>query len=380
MDPTTIKDYYAVLGVEKTASPVEITKKYKKLVFQHHPDRNIGNEAATTKFAEISEAYSNLNDEEKRKEYEKKRAEDAAGKYTFQKKPGHSGMAQGGPPSVGRPGMSNAHTFEGTSGMHGGGSWSEPPRHHPKFDRPANGGPQSPGMGGAHPQCSYPNRSSPELFERDRFGYPLAPRSSKMSSYPSPEQARENCAPPANGRSRPYNIEVRSPGYDAQQEEEDWAPPPVFEKAQARIVVAAPGSYAQQEKEYWAPHVQKRPSASPSMEGHYHGSEQMEGNFARYADDGPPDRTVFGSPYTDEGQAGGSRAPQSVNKPSYLTVVREPPPNETPNRSPRDDSKHTKSPRYHTRHSGEHSSQHRSSGENSNWHGSRGKDSTQHRS
>lgn len=59
-------DYYKRLGVNKTASPDEIKKAYKKLAMQHHPDRG-GNQR---KFQEINEAYDTLKDPQKRKQYD----------------------------------------------------------------------------------------------------------------------------------------------------------------------------------------------------------------------------------------------------------------------------------------------------------------------
>lgn len=59
-------DYYKRLGVNKTASPDEIKKAYKKLAMQHHPDRG-GNQR---KFQEINEAYDILKDPQKRKQYD----------------------------------------------------------------------------------------------------------------------------------------------------------------------------------------------------------------------------------------------------------------------------------------------------------------------
>lgn len=64
------KDFYAVLGVERTASQDEIKKAYRKLAMQHHPDKNPGNKKAEEKFKEITEAYETLSDAQKRKQYD----------------------------------------------------------------------------------------------------------------------------------------------------------------------------------------------------------------------------------------------------------------------------------------------------------------------
>lgn len=64
------KDFYAVLGVPKTASAGEIKKAYRKLAQQYHPDANPGNTDAEDKFKEVSHAYSVLSDKETRKQYD----------------------------------------------------------------------------------------------------------------------------------------------------------------------------------------------------------------------------------------------------------------------------------------------------------------------
>lgn len=62
------KDYYKVLGVEKTATADEIKKAFRKLAHEHHPDKKGGNEA---KFKEINEAYQVLSDQNKRSQYDR---------------------------------------------------------------------------------------------------------------------------------------------------------------------------------------------------------------------------------------------------------------------------------------------------------------------
>ena len=64
------KDYYAILGVSKDATQDEIKHAYRKLAIKWHPDKNQGDKAAEEKFKDITEAYSVLGDEEKRKEYD----------------------------------------------------------------------------------------------------------------------------------------------------------------------------------------------------------------------------------------------------------------------------------------------------------------------
>jgi molecular chaperone DnaJ len=67
---TRPKSLYDALGVSKTASQDEIKKAYRKLVREHHPDRNPGDQAAEERFKEIQGAYDVLSDPEKRKQYD----------------------------------------------------------------------------------------------------------------------------------------------------------------------------------------------------------------------------------------------------------------------------------------------------------------------
>ena len=73
------KDYYAVLGVPSSASEKELSRAYKKLAKEHHPDANPGNAASEERFKEVNAAYDVLGDAEKRKEYDEVRRMVASG-------------------------------------------------------------------------------------------------------------------------------------------------------------------------------------------------------------------------------------------------------------------------------------------------------------
>jgi len=64
------KDYYELLGVNRSTGEEEIKKAYRKLALKYHPDRNPGDKQAEEKFKEISEAYQVLTDSEKRAQYD----------------------------------------------------------------------------------------------------------------------------------------------------------------------------------------------------------------------------------------------------------------------------------------------------------------------
>ena len=64
------KDYYKILGLDRSASADEVRKAYRKLAMQYHPDRNPGNKQAEEKFKEINEAYQVLSDSQKRARYD----------------------------------------------------------------------------------------------------------------------------------------------------------------------------------------------------------------------------------------------------------------------------------------------------------------------
>ncbi|MDZ8109156.1 MAG: DnaJ C-terminal domain-containing protein [Nostoc sp. DedQUE12a] len=70
MAATDFKDYYAILGVSKTASQEEIKQAFRKLARKYHPDVNPGNKQAEARFKEINEAYEVVSDPDKRKKYD----------------------------------------------------------------------------------------------------------------------------------------------------------------------------------------------------------------------------------------------------------------------------------------------------------------------
>ena len=67
----TERDYYEILGIDKSANGDEIKKSFRKLAMQYHPDRNPGDKEAEAKFKEINEAYEILKDEQKRAAYDR---------------------------------------------------------------------------------------------------------------------------------------------------------------------------------------------------------------------------------------------------------------------------------------------------------------------
>ena len=85
------KDYYKILGVERTASADEIKRAYKKVAIKYHPDRNPGNKEAEEKFKQAAEAYDVLRDPDKRARYDQFGAEGVNGAGGF----GGFGGAQG---------------------------------------------------------------------------------------------------------------------------------------------------------------------------------------------------------------------------------------------------------------------------------------------
>lgn len=101
---TQTKDFYRILGVAENATPDEIKKSYRKLAKQYHPDANPNDAAASERFKEVSEAYSVLSDDAKRKQYDQMRKFGGMGGF---------GAGGGFRPGAARPGAggSTSQTF-----------------------------------------------------------------------------------------------------------------------------------------------------------------------------------------------------------------------------------------------------------------------------
>lgn len=76
------KDFYAVLGVPKTADAAAVKKAYRTLARTHHPDANAGDPRSEQRFKEVGEAYSVLSDPEKRQQYDAVRAMRSGARFT----------------------------------------------------------------------------------------------------------------------------------------------------------------------------------------------------------------------------------------------------------------------------------------------------------
>ncbi|MBW4521433.1 MAG: DnaJ domain-containing protein [Scytolyngbya sp. HA4215-MV1] len=90
MAATDFRDYYAILGVSKTATAEEIKQAYRRLARKYHPDMNPGNRQAEAQFKEVNEAYEVLSDTDKRQKY------DQFGQYWKQAEQGRSPYGTGG--------------------------------------------------------------------------------------------------------------------------------------------------------------------------------------------------------------------------------------------------------------------------------------------
>lgn len=104
------RDYYEVLGVNKSATDAEIKKAYRKLAKKYHPDMNKDNPKAEELFKEVTEAYEVLSDKEKRKLY------DQFGHAAFDE-----GAGQGGAYGAGGQGFGSGFGGQGFRGGFSGG-------------------------------------------------------------------------------------------------------------------------------------------------------------------------------------------------------------------------------------------------------------------
>ena len=65
------RDYYEILGVERSATNGEISTAFRKLAVKYHPDKNPGDQEAIERFKEAAEAFEVLNDPDKRSRYDR---------------------------------------------------------------------------------------------------------------------------------------------------------------------------------------------------------------------------------------------------------------------------------------------------------------------
>ncbi|WP_166979998.1 DnaJ C-terminal domain-containing protein [Paramicrobacterium fandaimingii] len=138
------KDFYKVLGVDKSVSQADLKKTYRKLARKYHPDSHPGDVAAESKFKEISEAYSVLSDEAQRKEYDQVRAMGSGARFTA---PGSGGGSNGGFEDVfggmfgggGGGGYQQADFDDILGGMFGGGRFGQPSGGYRGFGGPTPG-------------------------------------------------------------------------------------------------------------------------------------------------------------------------------------------------------------------------------------------------
>src|SRR6201981_4227768 len=106
---TPTKDYYAALGVKKSASTEDIKKAFRKLARKYHPDVNPGDKTAEEKFKALSEANEVLSDPKKRKIY------DQVGFSSDNIDPATA-------EAYARAGSNAGGGFQGGSAQHGGGA------------------------------------------------------------------------------------------------------------------------------------------------------------------------------------------------------------------------------------------------------------------
>jgi len=118
------KDYYATLGVARTATEKEVKQAYRKLARKLHPDVNPGDASAERRFKEINEAYEVIGNPERRKKYD----ELGANWRAYEQAPGGAGARPGGQGwrvDLGGPGDFRTVSEDELGDMLGGGAFSE---------------------------------------------------------------------------------------------------------------------------------------------------------------------------------------------------------------------------------------------------------------
>jgi DnaJ-class molecular chaperone len=140
------RDYYATLGVPKSASAEEIKRAYRKLARQYHPDVNPGDRAAEAKFKEINEAHEVLGDKQKRRKYDELGANWR--QYEGQAQPGGGGGAGGWAPGAGGYRTVTPEEFEAMFGGASGGGDPFSDFFHAFFDSRGPAGRSRGGRGG----------------------------------------------------------------------------------------------------------------------------------------------------------------------------------------------------------------------------------------
>ncbi|MGB8686500.1 MAG: J domain-containing protein [Microcoleus sp.] len=160
MAATDFKDYYAILGLTKTANADEIKKTFRKLARKYHPDMNPGNKEAEARFKEVNEAYEVLADPEKRQKY------DQYGQYWKQAAATPGGWPGGGGTAVDFGGVdfSQYGSFDefinallGRAGGAGAGAGRSGKWNYSNY-RSTSGGPT--GFGGFEDFAGYENRAT----------------------------------------------------------------------------------------------------------------------------------------------------------------------------------------------------------------------------